>query len=103
MCSIARIGDRSAPILAHRIGVEKRTPIPGSYTGLQFLAALGEGSSRACSDVRNRLVAQQQISGIQMLRLQHPVRCYEEHPFGPARRYKGRALGLVRLFQVEGD
>jgi hypothetical protein len=62
MCGMARIGDRRKPILEQRVEVEKRTPIPPSYTGLQFLAALGESSSQARSDIRNLLIVQQQIS-----------------------------------------
>jgi len=42
MRSIARIGDPWVLILVHRAEVEKRPPSPAQYTGLKFLAALGE-------------------------------------------------------------
>jgi len=78
MRSATHIGDSRAQTLVHRVEVEGRPPTPAKYTGMQFLSALGEDGSRTRSGARNRLAAQRHTGGFQLVRLQRPVRRYED-------------------------
>jgi len=77
MAGIARIGVRRASARRHCAEVGKTPPTLNCYTGLKFIAALGENRSRARNGTRKRLVAPSQISEFEMLRLQRPARRYE--------------------------
>ncbi len=82
MVSIAHMSDGRVPMLAHCVEVGKRPLTLVRYTGLQYIAALGENSSRERSNSQDRPAAQWKISGFEMLRLQRPPRCYDENPPG---------------------
>jgi hypothetical protein len=54
MHSIARIGDPGELILVHRAEVEKRPPNPAQYTGMNFVATLGENDLAGAAKPVNR-------------------------------------------------